>query len=497
MKQTLEVIKLELINPNPYQPRTEFNDEKLQSLAESIKEHGLLQPIILLKEKEGYTIVGGERRFRATHLLGLTEIQAKIFEGVEDRDTFLRNGGVVENSQRENLTSKEIFELIINLHDVHKLSFKTISNLFGYKESWAHDRYQAIMNAPKTMAEKILNDEINYKWYASVRSFANGFPMLEDVVIASIFQGRWKNRLHFDDFIIEMKRQNPPGGVLKGIILYPAIFTPKVVEKLSQFDKKQAEIYAVNFIQSIQDAELEMTEEIIIEYLDNVKRKKETTSRVAQLREILSEKETEAKKELEEMERDFQFKSSEIHKKAEEEFKKKKSLLEKQMASVVTDGEIKLTAEQEEELNKLEQDYIQKQNELKEEQKKRAEQAQKEFENKLLENQNKIKELEKQWEKETYQNPLRHGIDFLVSNYLHMEAVAGNWDELNLSYVIEDMPQNEFEHIRDSLDLIVNNLNKRLAQVEKIKEYVHKRNATPVRAIVDREEKKAKFKTVK
>jgi ParB family transcriptional regulator, chromosome partitioning protein len=111
---TLE-IEISKISPNPFQPRTEFGPEEIQELADSIREKGLLQPILLRKHKDGYQIVAGERRFRATQLLGLASIPALVREQLSDRD--MMEMALIENIQRVQLNAIEeamAFEQLIN-----------------------------------------------------------------------------------------------------------------------------------------------------------------------------------------------------------------------------------------------------------------------------------------------------------------------------------------------------------------------------------------------
>ena len=82
---SVQFIALELIRPNPYQPRKTFEEERLNDLASSIQQHGILQPIVLRQTVQGYYIVVGERRFRASQLAGLTEVPAIIKE-LSDED---------------------------------------------------------------------------------------------------------------------------------------------------------------------------------------------------------------------------------------------------------------------------------------------------------------------------------------------------------------------------------------------------------------------------
>ena len=90
------------IRPNPYQPRKTFNQEALDELAESIKNYGVFQPIIVKKSIKGYDLVAGERRLRASQLAGLTTIPAII---KEFSDSQMREIALLENLQRENLTA--------------------------------------------------------------------------------------------------------------------------------------------------------------------------------------------------------------------------------------------------------------------------------------------------------------------------------------------------------------------------------------------------------
>jgi ParB family chromosome partitioning protein len=108
-------IALASIQPNPFQPRREFNAEAIAELANSIGEKGLLQPILLRKHGEGYQIVAGERRFRATQKLGRTHIPALVREQLTDRD--MMEMALIENIQRVQLSPIEearAYEQLIN-----------------------------------------------------------------------------------------------------------------------------------------------------------------------------------------------------------------------------------------------------------------------------------------------------------------------------------------------------------------------------------------------
>jgi ParB family transcriptional regulator, chromosome partitioning protein len=97
-------ISMNMIKPNENQPRRFFDQEKINLLAESIKEHGIVQPIVLKKDNENYVIVAGERRWRAAKLLGLKEVPAVVME-LTDKEVL--EISLIENLQREDLNPIE------------------------------------------------------------------------------------------------------------------------------------------------------------------------------------------------------------------------------------------------------------------------------------------------------------------------------------------------------------------------------------------------------
>ncbi|MEA3289608.1 MAG: ParB/RepB/Spo0J family partition protein [Campylobacterota bacterium] len=101
----LKELDLNLIEPNPYQPRKIFNDEKLFELSESIKKHGLLQPVVVMKSDEGYILISGERRLRASKLAKLETINAVILDIEKSK---LRELALIENIQRDDLNIIEV-----------------------------------------------------------------------------------------------------------------------------------------------------------------------------------------------------------------------------------------------------------------------------------------------------------------------------------------------------------------------------------------------------
>lgn len=121
----VQSIEIDLIAPNPYQPRKNFDENALNELAASIDEFGLIQPVVLYKDNEGsYTLIAGERRLRACKLLGKTDIKAVILDAEEDK---LRELALIENIQREDLNPIELASSYKELIDTMDITQETLA----------------------------------------------------------------------------------------------------------------------------------------------------------------------------------------------------------------------------------------------------------------------------------------------------------------------------------------------------------------------------------
>lgn len=121
-------LKINSVEPNSGQPRKVFDQEKLQTLAESIKEHGVVQPIIVRREGERYIIVAGERRWRASKLAGIKTIPVVVKE-LSTREVM--EIALIENLQREDLNPIEEAEAYHKLLDEHGLTQEEVSKVVG------------------------------------------------------------------------------------------------------------------------------------------------------------------------------------------------------------------------------------------------------------------------------------------------------------------------------------------------------------------------------
>jgi ParB family chromosome partitioning protein len=128
ISQGVKELKINEIEPNMNQPRKHFNDEKLNQLAESIKEHGVVQPIIVRRENNTYSIIAGERRWRASRLAGYSTIPAIIKDGTDKQ---VMEIALIENIQREDLNPIEEAEAFERLINEHNLTQEELSKSIG------------------------------------------------------------------------------------------------------------------------------------------------------------------------------------------------------------------------------------------------------------------------------------------------------------------------------------------------------------------------------
>lgn len=150
-------IALNSIKPNPYQPRKSFDQERLEDLAESIKLHGILQPIVLRKTISGYNIVVGERRFRASKLAGATTIPA-IVKVLSDED--MMELAVIENLQREDLNAIEEAESYRKLMDELALTQQEVAQRLSKSRPYIANMLR-LLQLPKDITQMVKDNKLS------------------------------------------------------------------------------------------------------------------------------------------------------------------------------------------------------------------------------------------------------------------------------------------------------------------------------------------------
>ena len=127
-----KVVSIDEIRPNPYQPRIDFDDEALMELSQSIRENGLIHPITVRQEKDGYEIVAGERRYRAMKIAGMIEIPVIVIDADEVQ---MAEMALVENIQRENLSAIEEANAYVQIMKTTGISQSQLALKLGKSQS--------------------------------------------------------------------------------------------------------------------------------------------------------------------------------------------------------------------------------------------------------------------------------------------------------------------------------------------------------------------------
>ena len=147
-------ISLDEIRSNPYQPRKIFDEEALNELAESIKEHGIVQPIIVKKSIKGYELVAGERRTKASRIAGLKTIPA-IIKNFNDQE--MMEIALIENIQRENLNPIELAKSLKELISEHDITQEELASSLKKSRTWVTNTLRLLSLDEKT--QKLIEDK--------------------------------------------------------------------------------------------------------------------------------------------------------------------------------------------------------------------------------------------------------------------------------------------------------------------------------------------------
>ncbi len=153
----IKEIPLSEIRSNPYQPRKTFNDEALRELAESIKNYGVFQPIIVKKSIKGYDLIAGERRVRASKLAGLEKIPAII---KDFSDELMREIALLENLQRENLTAIELAWAYKGIIDSLHITQDELALKLGKSRS-SITNILGLLNLPTSVQNMVLDGKLS------------------------------------------------------------------------------------------------------------------------------------------------------------------------------------------------------------------------------------------------------------------------------------------------------------------------------------------------
>ena len=156
-KEEIIKVKLDELRSNPYQPRQVFNEEALQELADSIKEHGVFQPIIIKKSIKGYEIIAGERRVGASKMAGLDEIPAIVRDFTDEE---MMEIALLENLQRENLNPMEESRAYKKLIETLNITQEELAKKLGKSRSYITNMI-GLQNLPSSIQTMISDKKMS------------------------------------------------------------------------------------------------------------------------------------------------------------------------------------------------------------------------------------------------------------------------------------------------------------------------------------------------
>lgn len=203
LEQNILQIPIEEIIPNRFQPRLTFDERGLEELASSIKEHGIIQPLVLRRVDDKYEIIAGERRYKAATMAGLTTVPA-VIANVDDNKS--AEVAIVENVQRRDLTPIEEARSYKNLLDKGYLTQAELAKKMGVSQSAIANKLR-LLNLDSSVQDALLNNKISERHARSLLVLPNG--ELQKEWLERIINERMTVR-ELDDALKELNNKKEP-----------------------------------------------------------------------------------------------------------------------------------------------------------------------------------------------------------------------------------------------------------------------------------------------
>ena len=156
-KEEIVDINIDELRSNPYQPRKVFDEDALQELSDSIKQHGVFQPIIVKKSIHGYEIIAGERRVKASKMAGLTTVPAIVREF---NDTEMMEIALLENLQREDLNPIEEANAYIKIMEAKNLTHEELAKVLGKSQSYITNMI-GLVRLPDEVKQMVIDNKLS------------------------------------------------------------------------------------------------------------------------------------------------------------------------------------------------------------------------------------------------------------------------------------------------------------------------------------------------
>lgn len=197
----LRHIKVSEISADPNQPRRHFDEDALSELANSIKQHGVLQPVVVTPGPDGYVIVAGERRWRAAMQAGIDKLPALVRTLTDQHRLEL---SLIENLQRRDLNALETATAYLKLRDQFNMTLEQIGQSVGGKTAATVSNTLRLLRLPESVKEAIVNGQLSE---GQARPLANVDPAIVEEILPQILAENWSAR-RVEQFVVQLKKSD-------------------------------------------------------------------------------------------------------------------------------------------------------------------------------------------------------------------------------------------------------------------------------------------------
>ncbi|CAA4075407.1 ParB family partitioning protein [Staphylococcus aureus] len=229
--EQIKQIDISDIKPNPYQPRKTFDENHLNDLADSIKQYGILQPIVLRKTVQGYYIVVGERRFRASKIAGLKYVSA-IIKDLTDEDMMELAG--IENLQREDLNAIEEAESYQRLMTDLKITQQEVAKRLSKSRPYIANMLR-LLHLPKKIADMVKDGRLTSAHGRTLLAIKDEQQMLR--LAKRVVKEKWSVR-YLENHVNELKNVSSKSETDKVDITKPKFIKQQERQLREQYGTK-------------------------------------------------------------------------------------------------------------------------------------------------------------------------------------------------------------------------------------------------------------------
>lgn len=229
--EQIKQIDISDIKPNPYQPRKTFDENHLNDLADSIKQYGILQPIVLRKTVQGYYIVVGERRFRASKIAGLKYVSAIIKDLT---DEYMMELAVIENLQREDLNAIEEAESYQRLMTDLKITQQEVAKRLSKSRPYIANMLR-LLHLPKKIADMVKDGRLTSAHGRTLLAIKDEQQMLR--LAKRVVKEKWSVR-YLENHVNELKNVSSKSETDKVDITQPKFIKQQERQLREQYGAK-------------------------------------------------------------------------------------------------------------------------------------------------------------------------------------------------------------------------------------------------------------------